>query len=325
MIDGSATRVATKAHRKRFAMIQHAALGRTGLHCSQAGFGCYRIADGVDRHRKSLQLALKNGINLIDTSTNYADGASELLVGKVLAEMIQSGRVKREEIIVVTKVGYLQGHNFALSQARKAQGNPFPDLVTYADGLEHCIHPEFLKDQITRSRERLGLATIDFLLLHNPEYYLGWASRQAIDPRIARVAYERRIQQAFQYLAQEVDRGGIRYYGISANSFPNPAHSNDFTCLQRVLALALKTGPPNHFALIQFPMNLAECGAAFTANQPDGTILLATAHRAGRGVIINRPLNALTTNGLLRLADVASPRNRGYFFGLGGHAPTRLR
>ena len=310
MIKGFATREATAIHAERFRKIQHSLLGRTGLHCSQAGFGCYRVADGVPRHREALCLALENGINLIDTSANYADGASEALVGKVLAEVIQSGRLKREEIVVVTKAGYLQGQNYTLSQQRRAKGNPFPELVAYADGLEHCIHPEFLEDQLTRSLERLSLATIDFFLLHNPEYYLSWAAKQGIDLETARSVYDHRIRQALQYLEQEVVRGRIRQYGISSNTFPEAPDRPEFTCLQQVLDLAGEIGPENHFALIQLPMNLIESGAILTANQPDRATLLATARHAGLGILINRPLDALTENGLLRLADVASPLAR---------------
>jgi aryl-alcohol dehydrogenase-like predicted oxidoreductase len=135
MIEGFATADATGAHAKRFEGLSYTILGRTGLHCSQAGFGCYRIADGIDAHRSALQRALEGGINLIDTSANYADGESETLVGKVLANAIESGALSRQAVIVVTKGGYLQGRNYALSQARKAQGQPFSDLVPYADGL----------------------------------------------------------------------------------------------------------------------------------------------------------------------------------------------
>jgi aryl-alcohol dehydrogenase-like predicted oxidoreductase len=60
-------------------------------------------------------------------------------------------------VVVVSKGGYLQGQNYAMSQQRKQDGNPFADVVEYADGLEHCIHPDFLDDQIGRSLDRLGL------------------------------------------------------------------------------------------------------------------------------------------------------------------------
>ena len=307
IIKGFATPDATSAHSKHFHAIQHGMLGRTGLRCAQAGFGCYRVADGVDVHRRALGLALQGGINLIDTSANYADGESEVLVGKVLTEMIGSGSLVRGEIIVVTKAGYLQGRNYALSRERKAQGRPFSDLVTYAEGLEHCIHPEFLEEQLTRSLERLHLATVDFFLLHNPEYYLSWAEGQGLDHEASRREYDRRILEAFRHLEQETARGRIRFYGISSNTFPESSDRKDFTCFQRVLELADQLGPRHHFAMVQFPMNLLESGAAWNANQPDGTTLLAAIRRTGLAAITNRPLNAMGPEGLLRLADVETP------------------
>ena len=293
IIEGFATADATGTHAKRFDALSYSTMGRTGLYCSQAGFGCYRIADGIDAHRNALRQALDGGINLIDTSANYADGESETLVGKVLTDAIESGTLNRAAIIVVTKGGYLQGRNYALSQERKAKGQPFPDLVPYADGLEHCIHPEFLEDQVTRSLERLNLATLDFFLLHNPEYYLSWAAaKQGMEQGAANTAYEGRILNAFQHLEREVARGRIRYYGISSNTFPEPSDRPDFTCLQRILDVAKAVGPEHHFAVIQFPMNLLESGAVLNRNQPDGATLFTTAIKAGLGTLVNRPLNA---------------------------------
>ena len=62
---------------------------------------------------------------------------------------------------MISKVGYLQGENLALSRQRKNEGRPFQELVEYDQGLEHCIHPEFIEDQLTRSLNRLKLETLD--------------------------------------------------------------------------------------------------------------------------------------------------------------------
>ncbi|MCK7516337.1 MAG: aldo/keto reductase [Ignavibacteriales bacterium] len=48
-----------------------------------------------------------SGINVIDTSSNYSDGGSEILVGKVLNKLISDNQLSRDEIIVVSKGGYL--------------------------------------------------------------------------------------------------------------------------------------------------------------------------------------------------------------------------
>jgi len=304
MIKGHATPEMTHAGLDRHRRIAVSKLGPTGLYVSQAGFGGYRIRAGVAEHAAALQHALVSGIDLIDTSANYGDGGSEELVGQVLAHMVDSGELRRDAVVVVSKAGYLQGRNYTLSQERRRQGRPFAELVPYADGLEHCIHPEFLEDQLTRALARLGLETIDVYLLHNPEYYLGWAAHEELDPSEARAEYDRRIANAFRHLETEVTRGRIRWYGISSNTFPAPASEPQFTCLERVWEMAESIGPNHHFAVIQLPMNLYEDGAVLLANQPGGLSALEFARQNNLGVLINRPLNAFTENRLLRLANV---------------------
>src|SRR3954470_2550212 len=85
--------------------------GRTGLSISPIGFGTYRVTQHDPEHREALTLALKSGVNVIDTSTNYMLGSSERLVGDVLGDLFTKGELKREEVVVVTKVGYVQGPN----------------------------------------------------------------------------------------------------------------------------------------------------------------------------------------------------------------------
>ena len=92
-------------------------------------------------------------------------------MGSVLAELVASGEIRRDEIVVISKIGYIQGQNLKLAEAKEQSGRPYPELVKYGDGIWHCIHPEFLADQLTLSLDRLGLATLDICLLHNPEYF----------------------------------------------------------------------------------------------------------------------------------------------------------
>jgi aryl-alcohol dehydrogenase-like predicted oxidoreductase len=98
----------THAGLDRQRRVATAQLGRTGLHVSPAGFGGYHISAGIAEHAAALQHALVSGINLIDTSANYADGGSEELVGQVLAHRVDSGELRREAVVVVSKAGYLQ-------------------------------------------------------------------------------------------------------------------------------------------------------------------------------------------------------------------------
>ena len=304
MIYGSASAEGTQARFGRPGFAPGAPLGRTQLTVSRAGFGCYRVSAGVSEHVRALQHALASGINLIDTSANYADGGSEELVGQVMEHLTDSGELRREGVVVVSKAGYLQGRNYALSQERKRRGAPFQDLVLYGEGLEHCIHPDFLQDQLTRSLERLKLQTLDVFLLHNPEYYLGWALKNGFSTDDAQAEYCRRIEKAFRHLEAEVAEGRIQWYGISSNTFPAASSDPQFTCLERVWGIAESISKEHHFGVVQLPMNLFETGAVLTPNQPSGATVLEFAQRKDLGVLINRPLNAFTQGRMVRLAEV---------------------
>jgi aryl-alcohol dehydrogenase-like predicted oxidoreductase len=306
LIKRFATEEDTRSYGEQNSLLTYGELNGTGLFASQAGFGCYRVDQTDPEYKKALRKSLLSGINLIDTSSNYGDGGAEKLVGEVLEDLVSSGEISRESVIVVSKVGYLQGQNYQLSQERKGQGKPFKELVLYADGLEHCIHPEFIDDQLSRSLERLQLETLDFYLLHNPEYYLSWASKTGVPLEDGRQEYYGRIEKAFRHLETEVERGRIRFYGISSNTFPSPAADPEFTSLEKVWEIAQSLSSDHHFRLIQLPMNLLETGGINEKNHTNGQSVLQFARDKNLGVLINRPLNAIAQNKLLRLAEVTA-------------------
>jgi aryl-alcohol dehydrogenase-like predicted oxidoreductase len=270
-------------------------LGSTGLFCHPLGFGCYRIADGNEDHEAALKHYLERGGNLIDTSANYTDGQSEILVGKILRGF------PRDQVIVVTKAGYIQGQNMAL-----ARSQTFPEVVKYGEGIWHCIHPEFLETQIGRSSQRLQLEMIDVFLLHNPEYFLSYQSyRKELDATDHDEFY-RRIGQAFRFLEDQVQTGKIRWYGISSNNYGLALSDPTMTSVQRCLAEAQRIRSDHHFRVIQLPMNLYESGGALERNN-GGQTVLEFSRQHGLGVLVNRPLNAYYRDKLIRLADVAKP------------------
>jgi aryl-alcohol dehydrogenase-like predicted oxidoreductase len=218
------------------------------------GFGCYRVSRGNAGQQAAMLQALCSGVRLIDTSSNYADGGSEELVGQVLARLFETGELARGEVFVVSKAGYIQGRNLKIVQSAAQAGKPFEQVVDYAEGLQHCIHPEFLKDQLKRSLKRLGLDRLDALLLHNPEYWMSWCEAHGIERAKAQEEYYSRIKAAFGYLETEARAGRIGCYGISSNTFVEPAGSFAHTSLSRVWNLAQEMGPEHHFGIAQFPL-----------------------------------------------------------------------
>ena len=301
MIPGYATPAGTRRYAARFSGLPFHRLP-ADLLVSAAGFGAYRIGNHSPAQQTALRQALLSGINLVDTSSNYGDGASEALIGQIADQLIASGRLQRDELVVVTKGGYLQESSLRRAEERAAAGLPLPDLVPYAPGLAHCLHPDFLSDQIDRSLQRLSLQTVDVYLLHNPEYYLRWALREGVPLVDARAEYQRRLRRAFDYLETAVSANRIRAYGVSSNTFPIAHTDPTHTSLSRLLALGDYPG----FRVIQLPLNLLESGAAVLPNQEQGQTVLALAASRGLAVLINRPLNAIKDNALLRLSDLPS-------------------
>ncbi|MFQ5604236.1 MAG: aldo/keto reductase [bacterium] len=280
-------------------------LEKTEFRIRSIGFGGYRVHYNSIEHARALRYALLNGINLIDTSSNYTDGGSEMLIGNLLQEMMEREEVHREEIVVVSKVGYVQGQNLKLAMENEALGTAFPEMVKFQENCWHCIHPDFLQDQLSRSLERLHLPSLDVYLLHNPEYFLVHCKQSADwDLDSARQEYYRRIQTAFEWMEEKVSEGKIKSYGISSNTFPHPAADFEFTSLEKVLAIAEYVASHHYFQVIQFPFNPFEAGAVFEKNQADGQkTLLQLVGEKKLAALTNRPLNAVTQEGMMRLAS----------------------
>jgi aryl-alcohol dehydrogenase-like predicted oxidoreductase len=299
----AATASGTGEYAAKHRELVYRSFGNSGLVVSEAGFGGYRVDVSVAEHRQALEHALRSGINLIDTSANYADGGSERLIGVVLKDMIKCREIDREQVVVVTKAGYLQGGNLELSRQRKLESQAFPDLVEYDEGMEHCIHPVFLEDQLTRSLQRLQLDSIDCYLLHNPEYYLRWAAHKLLDQAAAKNEFLRRIRLAFAYLESEVRAGRIGCYGISSNTFNKEETDYDHTSLAAIWQIACEISSQHHFQVIEMPMNLLEPEALTRINQQGEKSVLSLAAEKRLGVLINRPLNAIVNDRLVRLAE----------------------
>lgn len=274
-------------------------LGRTGLMVSRVGFGGYRIHEHDPDHRLALKAAIQSGINLIDTSFNYTDGSSERVIGSVILDMINEGLAKRDELVIITKAGFIQGAALAEAKRMKTRGELWDDVIEMPNETWHCISPTFLAHSITQSLERLKVDTIDVLLIHNPEVFFK-ASRKNIEDR---KLFLKRLSSAFKHLEGEVARGRIKHYGVSSNGFPEPENQSTHVPLKKLVDLAKEAAgsEEHHFSVVQFPFNLFEPNPALYPQQ-EGEILLDVAKKLELGVLTNRPLNALRESRVVRLA-----------------------
>lgn len=283
-------------------------LGRTGWTTSLVGFGTYRVGTERPEQAQALKEALLGGCNLIDTSTNYTDGGSETTVGDVVRSL--EGRIPggRDGLIVVSKVGYVQGSNLELAQDREKAGTPFPEMVKYSPDCWHCMSPEFIEAQLTLSLQRLGMKSLDVYLIHNPEYFFSEADahRSRLSLAERRDEFYRRIEAAFRHLEREVASGRIAHYGVSSNTFGAPEEDTEMTSVSRMWSIAESLSKDHHFSVVQLPANLLESGPFLEKNN-EGKAAVEFAREKNLAVLVNRPLNALAENRLFRLAEHAEP------------------
>jgi len=271
-------------------------LGETGLSCHPFGFGSYRVLDGNPEHESAVVEYLDRGGNLIDASANYGDGGAEELIGRVVEDF------QPDDLILVTKGGYIQGRNLELAERRQ-----FPEVVEYGVGIQHSIHPEFLETQVELSLERLRAERVDVYLLHNPEYFLEDIAHRRPVTADDHDEFYRRVREAFRYLEAQVEAGRIGCYGVSSNNFIQPAPESEqapttATSVARCLEAAREVAENHRFRVVQLPLNLFESGGVLSPNTA-GEPALAFCRKNGLAVLANRPLNAFHENRLVRLAD----------------------
>ncbi|OOC53930.1 MULTISPECIES: aldo/keto reductase [Nocardiopsis] len=148
-------------------------LGRTSKNVSVVGFGAWQIGASWGEVSETdalaaLHAAADAGVTFFDTADVYGDGRSEQLVGRLLKE--------RPGITVATKMG------------------------RRADQVPENYSPDNFRAWNDRSRENLGVDTIDLVQLHCPP-------ARVID-----------TDAVFDDLDAMVEEGRMRAYGVSVET-----------------------------------------------------------------------------------------------------------
>ena len=294
MLKNWATAEATASFAGRFPELPANFREILGLAVSSIGIGTYlgESDDATDSaYAEALRTALLGGVNLIDTAVNYRFQRSERVVGKVIAELAGAGKIRREEIVVATKGGYITFDGEMPANPREwFEKNYVQTGIVDAEDLvegSHCMTPRWLAAMIELSRANLGLETIDIYYLHNPESQLG-----AVD----RDEFNARLRRAFELLERKVVERRIRCYGVATwNGFRVAPTDRGYLSLLDMVNIAREAGgKDHHFRVIQLPYNLAMAEAFTAKNQrlPDGTdgSTLAVARASGIAVCASASL-----------------------------------
>ncbi len=160
--------------------MQTTAIGTTPLKSSRIVHGCMRLRgdnspEARERGKQAVRAAIECGINHFDHADIYGGGECE----RIFAEVLREEPGLRDRLILTSKCGIRPANT-------PHQGAP--------------ARFDFSRDHILRavegSLERLGIETLDILLLHRPDY-LG-------DPE--------EVASAFDSLHEA---GKVRYFGVS--------------------------------------------------------------------------------------------------------------
>jgi hypothetical protein len=138
------------------------------------GLGAMRVTgediigrpDDEDDARDLLSHAVDIGVDFIDTADSYGPGVSERLIGEA---------VPTDDVVVATKAGLLRNDD--------------------ADWLAHG-EPDYIRNQVLVSKDRLGVDTIDLYQFHRP------------DPDIP-------FEDSVQAFAELKDAGHVSHVGLS--------------------------------------------------------------------------------------------------------------
>lgn len=259
---------------------------RDGLWLSSVGAGtCLGEPGDSAAYRGALACAMRSGINVFDTSINYRMQASERDLGAALLRAVESGEMRRDEVVVCTKGGFLAlDHAETPENPRKYLADHYlgpglcpPDQIV--DGCQ-CLAPGFLDDQFERSLGNLGLQSLDYYLLHNPEVQL---------KEVSRPEFLRRVRLAFEVLASKVAEGKLGSYGVSSwDGFRGAAGSDGLLDLDELLrAASAAEGPNHHFRVVELPFNLAMSEALGVLHpNPDGEARCILEMAAERDLVV---------------------------------------
>lgn len=237
------------------------------LRLSSIGFGLATgdPTDEVDvRYELAVAAAVENGCNHFDTAVSYRGQRSEVVLGRTLARLATLGAVKRDELILASKAGFIPYPTTGGDPTRYvydtfvATGIAEPDDL--AGGI-HCMAPNFLSQQIAWTLRNTGLRTVDIYYLQNPETQL---------PFVDRMAFRRRLQLAFARLEEEVAAGRIACYGIATwDGLRLSPLGKTYMSLEVIERLVVEVaGPDHHLCVVQLPVNAGMLEALTLRNQP---------------------------------------------------------
>jgi aryl-alcohol dehydrogenase-like predicted oxidoreductase len=284
----------TYSYAKKFSNYKDFYIKHNDLVFSKLGLGTfnkepYKEENYVFHYIEGVKEAIRNGINLIDTASNYRYGQSEKEIGEALSEMIKDDEIKREELIICSKGGFIQlDYPFPENPYTWIDENIIQSGFASKEDIEldqHCMTPDYLEWSCKKSLKNLGVDALDIYYLHNPEMQL---------KKLGEKEFYKQIEKIFERFEKLADEGLFASYGVAVwNGFISEDESEKIS-LEKLVKIAQKVRGDNHrFKYIQTPFNMGKTSAYTSLTQKvDGAecSVINAAYKLGIGVISSSAL-----------------------------------
>jgi aryl-alcohol dehydrogenase-like predicted oxidoreductase len=265
-----------------------------GLTLSSIGIGTY-LGNPDDQTdllvKEAIVKSVNAGINVIDTAINYRSQKAERSVGKAIAQLIEEGKTKRDELFISTKNGYITNDGDVKEDFWQNVQNTLvkPGIIKPGDISSgyHCMTIPYLQDQLNRSLKNLNLECIDLMYLHNA------AEGQLQD--ISKDEFMKKLKDVFEFYENQRKLGTIRYYGMATwDCFRVPQEHPQYLSILDVIKIAKETGGvENGFKFVQLPYNVYFDQSLMMKNHVLENVsysILQAAIKLGIGVFASVPL-----------------------------------
>jgi len=240
-------------------------LGKTSLNVSTLGFGAASMGNlyqavSDDEAKSTLNAAIASGMSLFDTSPRYGAGLSERRIGDALRHL------SKDSYVISTKVGRILKPDLSanINQLRHGFLTPMP----------FDTHYDYTYDGIIRSfedsQQRLGLAEIDILLVHD----LGVDTHGKDDKHY----FKQFETSGYKALEELRNHGQIKAVGLGVNEVgicERVMNIGQFDCFLLAGRYSLLEQSPLH----QFFPKCEEHGASIILGGPYNSGILATGVR----------------------------------------------
>src|ERR1041385_6109291 len=142
---------------------------------SPIGIGTYlgNADEATDaNYTRAIVRAVQLGCNVIDTAANYRFQRSERSIGRALEILANEHGIRREELVICTKGGYIPFDGAPPRNMREYVLETFvkPGIASFEDFVDgHCMAAAYLQSQLDQSLRNMGVKYVDVYYVHNPE------------------------------------------------------------------------------------------------------------------------------------------------------------